>query len=105
MEYYKPEEFDIDQFKKNCYESPISIETKIAENITSQIEDGVMSAIMDINITVNKDELVKALEYDRDQFDKGYECGFKCGKEAAWRELLPKLEELIKEVKENGKIH
>jgi hypothetical protein len=60
------------------YESPI---TKICANIiheqTLQEEDMVFKAIQKCNIEVNKEELIKALKYDRNQYNKGYEDGIK----------------------------
>lgn len=59
------------------YESPISMITEqLAMNIAKQTDDGVCEAVAKIGIVVDKDELVKALQYDRGQYDKGYVKGF-----------------------------
>ena len=54
------------------YQSPIEIITK---QMRTQFEDNVFKAIQDYGIAVDKDELIKALKYDRDQYEKGYADG------------------------------
>lgn len=60
------------------YESPILI-TQIVEQIGTELveqeEAYVFSAVKRMNVDVNKDELVRALAYDRGQYDKGYSDG------------------------------
>ena len=55
------------------YKSPIEITTDLVNNFNLQIEDGVFKAIANYDIKVDKEELLKALAYDRDQYKKGYE--------------------------------
>lgn len=50
------------------YESPIEL---IAGQIETKIENDVMSAVQRYGINVDKDELIKALNYDRQQYAKG----------------------------------
>lgn len=56
------------------YQSPI-------EMITGQMVlhwDGeIYRAVQDIGIKVDRDELVKALQYDRNQYEKGYSDGIR----------------------------
>ena len=52
-----------------AYKSPIEI---IQEEARLYYEDAVVKAIQPYLITVNKDELVAALKYDRAQYDNGY---------------------------------
>lgn len=52
------------------YKSPINI---IQEKITTELDNDVLKAIINVGIKVNKDELIKALEYDRNQYLQGYE--------------------------------
>lgn len=54
------------------YESPVKI---IAENVQMQLEDNVVSTIQKLGIDINKEELIKALDYDRQQYIKGYADG------------------------------
>lgn len=58
------------------YKSPITImHRQLANQINVQLEGEVLKAVMKCNIDVNKDELIKALNYDRQQYEKGYKDG------------------------------
>ncbi len=61
------------------YESPITkIFTDISNQIMKQEEDRTMLTInQTVGYSVDKDELIKALNYDRQQYEKGYEDGKK----------------------------
>ena len=52
------------------WDSPIKI---IYKDVDMQLEAGVIKAVQKASIYVDKDELLKALQYDRDQYRKGYE--------------------------------
>ena len=54
------------------YESPISI---YAKDVSTQLEDEVLKVIQSYSIFINREELIRALKYDRDQYDKGFEDG------------------------------
>lgn len=54
------------------YESPISI---YAKDISTQLEDEVLKVIQSYSISINREELIRALRYDREQYDKGYRDG------------------------------
>lgn len=57
------------------YESPINIFTvadRIVEDIQKSQEEYVMSYVKELGITADKEELVRALKYDRNQYEKGY---------------------------------
>ena len=59
------------------YESPITMITEqLAKNIAKQTDDGVWKSVAKVGVVVDKDELVKALKYDRGQYEKGYVKGF-----------------------------
>ena len=51
------------------YESPIKL---FSTNCDIELENGVYKAVTKIAIDVDKDELIKALKYDRGQYEKGY---------------------------------
>ena len=51
------------------YEPPITL---YMNKIQTQIEDNCLKAVQSYGFNVDKDELKKALEYDRNQYDKGY---------------------------------
>lgn len=58
------------------YESPIQkLVTDIETNIRQQEENAVLQAVVSVGVNVDKEELIKALEYDRGQYEKGYADG------------------------------
>lgn len=62
------------------YESPIEI-FRAVDDIIKQVNEGtdkmVCEAVIKCGVNVNKDELIKALQYDREQYAKGYNDGIK----------------------------
>ncbi len=54
------------------YQSPIEL---MVNELQTLYEDNIVKAVQEYNITVNKDELLMALQYDRAQYDKGYSDG------------------------------
>lgn len=55
------------------YESPISeIIGEIQTRVIEQNENTIFQAVIDCGISVDKEELIKALMYDRQQYEKGY---------------------------------
>ena len=84
------------------YESPfmLSLMEEVAKEVGEWIDDSTMKATVDAKITVDKDELVKALAYDRGQYDKGYGDGYQDGKRDAWQwisveERLPESDKYV----------
>jgi len=60
------------------YKSPIDvIYGDIYTQMVQDEEDLVMKAIRNVKVNVDKEELIKALKYDRNQYIKGYEDGRK----------------------------
>ena len=55
------------------YKSPIEA---LKTEIQMQFEDDCIKAIQSCGFNVNKEELVKALIYDRKQYEKGYADGY-----------------------------
>ena len=66
------------------YISPINL---IQKEINYTVEDDVYLAVLKCDITVDKEELIKALNYDRNQYDRGYQDGYKDGYEKALLKL------------------
>ena len=64
-----------------AYKSPIEI---ICQGIGYEVDKGILKAVLEHGINVDKDELIRALQYDRDQYKKGYSDG----KKAAMDELV-----------------
>jgi len=56
------------------YKSPIDI---IYGDIQMKVEREVVKAIQSCKIDIDKDELIKALNYDREQYKAGYEDALK----------------------------
>ena len=51
------------------YKSPIDI---IYGQMQTQMEGDILKAVQSYGINVDKEELIRAMQYDRDQYDKGY---------------------------------
>jgi hypothetical protein len=56
------------------YKSPITI---ITGQIKYEIENEIYRAVQEVGVSVDKEELIKALQYDREQYIKGYTDGIK----------------------------
>ena len=56
------------------YESPIKI---IQDKMRMQYDDDIYKVVQAYDISVDKDELIKALKYDRQQYEKGFRDGVK----------------------------
>jgi hypothetical protein len=87
------------------WESPVTITQEIAQKIASDTDDYIMSAILETGVVVNKEELIKAMNYDRDQYKKGYCDGFNTAVEMTWtsaellEEHISELNEILKKLK------
>ena len=73
------------------YNSPI---TMIAGQVETKIEADTMSVIQRYGIDVNKEELIKTLAYDREQYAKGYQDGYRKGYQDAKEDLIKYINEL-----------
>lgn len=74
------------------YQSPIQ---QIADEMCLKMENNVYTAVQNVGIYVDKDELIKALQYDRGQYSKGYSNGYAQGYEDGIAETMRKLKEYI----------
>jgi hypothetical protein len=60
------------------WESPIQILTDdIVKDIARKEDELLMESVHRVGFNIDKDELVKALNYDRDQYEKGYADGIR----------------------------
>ena len=58
------------------YKSPIEIiQHRANYDCSKQLDEAVFTAVVRADIHVERDELIKALQYDRDQYQKGFEDG------------------------------
>lgn len=56
------------------YNSPITFIDEFACNFVKALEDKIIMEVQSV-VNVDRDELIKALEYDRRQYEKGYADG------------------------------
>jgi hypothetical protein len=56
------------------YEAPITI---ITGQMKYEIENEIYRAVQEVGVSVDKEEIIKALQYDREQYIKGYTDGIK----------------------------
>lgn len=58
------------------YKSPIDVVFgEMQTRLVQDHENQILRAVQSVEVHVNKYELVKALQYDRDQFEQGYKDG------------------------------
>lgn len=70
--------------KEATYVSPITVELR---QIQRKLDNFILNEIRKYDVKVDKEELVKALKYDRNQYEKGYADG----KKEATREILQEV--------------
>lgn len=75
------------------YVSPITI---MQGELNVQVENEVIKATRTVGVDVDKDELIKALMYDREQYEKGYADG-RADAEMQLLEL-ENMDEVVKEL-------
>lgn len=68
------------------YESPIEMVSQITNDFTRELikneEEAIMRAVCEVGILVDKEELIRALQYDRNQYEAGVTDGLKLAYEA-----------------------
>ena len=79
------------------YKSPIY--TELTNEILNEIDDCIYNEVR-LVVDVDKDELFKALAYDREQFNKGYTIGYLEGYEDGMKAVTEQVSRLIKEMEE-----
>ena len=52
------------------YESPIKV---IQGELETQLEGEILKAVHRVGVAVDRDELIRALRYDREQYQKGFD--------------------------------
>lgn len=83
---HKKPNFDFDF---SGYESPISVHTAFVTNSIKENQEGViLEAVQKIGVDVDKEELLKALRYDRGQYEKGVADGYEQGHKDGWNAAL-----------------
>lgn len=94
------------------YESPVKI---VLDQLKTEQENHIFNFIQGIGVSVDKEELLKALQYDRDQYQKGYAEGYlygvrklierlkqECLMDSGWEVLQSgTIDNLLREMEEN----
>ena len=78
------------------YESPISLcLSELQTQVMKQQDEAIYKAIVLSGVDVDKDELIRALAYDRQQYEKGYADAMasfvrceECRKCRAWKDVI-----------------
>lgn len=71
------------------YESPIEVfTTKIVQDIEERTSGVIIKECARIGVNVNKEELLKALAYDRQQYERGRFDGYMSGYNAAMETIV-----------------
>lgn len=55
------------------YECPVQL---IQRTVNEEIGKNIMQTVHSVGVAVNKEELIRALNYDRDSYAKGYKDGY-----------------------------
>ena len=53
------------------YKSPIKLIDEFAKSVIKQHDENIYKAVLGYGVVVDKGELIKALKYDREQYEKG----------------------------------
>lgn len=67
----------------NGYESPVTLFEIPTTKFYEDTNQWFLECVKKIGISIDKEELIKAIQYDRDQYSKGYENGYEAGYKAA----------------------
>lgn len=75
------------------YESPIEV---LYGQMQTEIEnDLLVKCSQAVEYNINKDELIKALKYDREQYEKGYSDGLNADKWISCKDKMPEDRTLV----------
>lgn len=74
------------------YQSPIQ---QFVDDMRLKMENDVCTAVQNVGIYVDKEELIKALSYDRGQWEEGYIHGYSKGYEQGRKEVLESIKEYV----------
>lgn len=70
----------IEEILSGGYKPPIEI---IMGQMRLEVDNGIYKAVQGYGVNVDKEELIRALKYDRGQYEKGYADGLRHG-ETKW---------------------
>lgn len=69
---------------RTIYKSPIDL---ILSDMTFRMEDHICKAVQNVGVSVDKEEMIRALQYDRGQYQVGFEEGHIDGYNQAMSEM------------------
>lgn len=75
---------------RRMYQSPIEIFRTFDDMVTKfskEQDELIVRACMNVGVDVDRDELIKALDYDRHQYEKGYADGRIDERKAQWHKF------------------
>lgn len=79
------------------YKSPIELFESPVHDVIKQMyeekENYIYQCVADIGVNVDKEELIRALQYDRGQYDKGYRDGCNTNRWINVKDRLPEKDE------------
>ena len=76
------------------YQSPISVYETAVQSIMKQRENAIFAKVQyAFDVQLDKEELIRALQYDRGQYDKGYRDGLKVATDTVRKYLIGLIEE------------
>ena len=55
------------------YETPVQV---VTDKMNTKLERHILQAIQNVGVVVDKEELIKAINYDREQYSKGFKNGY-----------------------------
>lgn len=61
------------------YRPPVTVVEQLCNQLSQDVERAVCAAVLEVGIEVDKEELIKALNYDRGQYKKGETAGWNKG--------------------------
>ena len=88
------------------YKSPIDVIQTLTNNldnfydkVNAELEKEVVYRVrMETKINIDKDELFKALRYDRAQYEEGYADGHKDGYDKGFHDAVEHLKKSVEEI-------
>lgn len=88
---------DMEQKNREGYNSPITIAVReYVSAFNEAVESEIIRAVNNVAVYVDKEELVKALNYDRNQYNKGYDIGFWRGEQIAAKRFAAAIKERLR---------
>lgn len=70
--YIKLQDMDLQE----CYDSPLDIITQMANQLMADMENGVVKAVNNVGINIDKEKLAQALQQDRARYEEAYRRGY-----------------------------